>query len=171
MRVMVAARIARSESFERTEGMQDSCGVCESTVTGPMEVNRKIQQHSNTLTQHKMTYAANCADTLFEPTEKKAPNPWSRYFLWETETEALSKVWVSKKPLLLPKHFPNKRLIHAFRNSRGKIHLEFNSADTAAVILQNWNKDAIGAGISATNPKNTPARCSSYKSSRQKDQR
>ena len=33
---------------------------------------QKIQQHSNTLTQHKMTHAAKCAVTLSEPIEKKA---------------------------------------------------------------------------------------------------
>ena len=51
------------------------------------------------------------------------------------------------------KHFPNKKLIHAFRNSRGKIHLEFDSADTAADIMQNWNKDAMGTDTSVTNPR------------------
>ena len=48
------------------------------------------------------------------------------------------------------KHFPIKKLIHAFRNSRGKIHLEFDSADTAADIKQNWNKDAMGTDTSIT---------------------
>ena len=51
------------------------------------------------------------------------------------------------------KHFPNKKLIHAFKNSRGKIHLEFDSADTAADMMQNWNKDAMGTDTSVTNPR------------------
>ena len=51
------------------------------------------------------------------------------------------------------KHFPNIKLIHAFRNSRGKIHLEFDSADTAVDIMQNWNKDAMGTDSSVTNPR------------------
>ena len=64
---MVADGIARSKhlapkSFEKIEGIQEACTACESTVTGLkptlMEVNRKIQQHSNTLTQHKIVYAA-----------------------------------------------------------------------------------------------------------------
>ena len=50
------------------------------------------------------------------------------------------------------KHFPNKNLIHAFRNSRGKIHLEIDSADTAADKMQIWNKDAMGRDTSVTNP-------------------
>ena len=60
---MVADGIARSESlasetFERIEGIQEACTACESTVTGLkptlVEVNKKSQQHSNTLKQHKM---------------------------------------------------------------------------------------------------------------------
>ena len=61
---MVADGIARSnflasEAFESIEGIQQDCTACESTVTGMkptlVDLNRKIQQHSNTLTQHKMT--------------------------------------------------------------------------------------------------------------------
>ena len=58
---MVADGFARNkslafETFERIEGIQEACIACESTVTSLkptlMEVNRKIQQHGNTLTQH-----------------------------------------------------------------------------------------------------------------------
>ena len=37
-----------------------------------VEVNRKIQQHSITLTQYKMTYAAKCAATLSDPHGKES---------------------------------------------------------------------------------------------------
>ena len=51
------------------------------------------------------------------------------------------------------KHFPNKKLTHAFRNSSGKTHLEFDSTDAAADIMQNWNKGAMGTDTSVTNPR------------------
>ena len=51
------------------------------------------------------------------------------------------------------KHFPNKKLIHAFRNSRGKIHLKFDSAATAADIMQNLNKSVMGTDTCVTNPR------------------
>ena len=157
---MVADGIARSESlasetFERIEGIQEACTACESTVTGLkptlVEVNRKIQQHSNTLTQHKMTYAAKCAATLSEPIEKKASRSIEQILLVENSDSGLANSMDIKKAIA--KHFPIKKLIHAFRNSRGKIHLEFDSADTAADIMQNWNKDAMGTDTSVTNPR------------------
>ena len=90
--------------FEKIEGIQEDRTACESIVTGLkpnlVAVKRKNQQHSNTLTQHKMTYAAKCAPTLSDPTEKKAS--WSeeissRYFLWKTHTAALPTVLISKR--------------------------------------------------------------------------
>ena len=50
------------------------------------------------------------------------------------------------------KQFPNTKLIHAFRNSRGKIYLEFDYADTAANIMQNLIKSAMGTDTRVTNP-------------------
>ena len=157
---MVADGIARSESlasktFERIEGIQETCTVCESTVTGLkptlVEVNRKIRQHTNTLTQHKMTYAAKCAATLSEPTEKKVSWSIEQILLVENSGSGLANSMDIKKAFV--NYFPNKKLIHAFRNSRGKIHLEFDSADTAPDIMQKWNKDAMGTDTSVTNPK------------------
>ena len=157
---MIADGIARSESlasetFERIEGIQDACTACEPTVIGLkpnlVEVNRKIQQHSNTLTQHNMTHAAKCAATLSEPTEKKSSRSIEQIPLLENSDRGLANCMDIKKAF--DKHFPNNKLIHASRNSRGKIHLEFDSADTAADIMQNWNKDAMGTDTSVTTPR------------------
>ena len=108
---MVADGIARSESlasetFERIEGIQEVCTACESTVTGLkptlVEVNRKIQQHSNTLTQHKS--AAKCAATLSEPIEKKASRSIEQIRLVENSDSGLANSMDIKKAFA--KHFP-----------------------------------------------------------------
>ena len=145
---MVADGIARSkslasETFARIEGIQEACTACQSTVPGlkstVVEVNRKIQQHSNALTQHKMSYAAKCAAMLSEPTGKKTLRSIEQILFVENSDRGLANRMDIKKAFA--KHFPNKKLIHAFRNSRGKIHLEFDSPDTAADVMQNWNKE------------------------------
>ena len=157
---MVADGIARSESlasktFERIEGIQEACTACESTVTGLkptlVEVNRKFQQYSNTLTQHKKTYAAKCAATLSEHMKKKASRSIEQILLVENSDSGLANSMDIKKAFA--ELFLNKKLIHAFRNSKGKIHLEFDSADTAADIMQYWNKDAMGTDTGVTNPR------------------
>ena len=71
--------------------------------------------------------------------------------MWKTHTAALPTVWISKGRS--PNASQIKKLIHAFRNSRVKIHLESDSADTAADIMQNWNKVAMGTDTSVTNPR------------------
>ena len=77
---IVADGISRSKAldsgtFERVGSIQDACTACESRTTSLkpslMEVNRKIQQHSNTQTQVKKTYSAQSAATLSQLTEKK----------------------------------------------------------------------------------------------------
>ena len=98
-----------------------------------------------------MTYAAKCAAMLSEPTEKKASRSIEQILLVENSDSGLANSMDIKKAFA--KHFPSKKLIHAFRNSRGKIHLEFDSADTATDIMQNWNKDAMGTDTSVTNPR------------------
>ena len=98
-----------------------------------------------------MTYAANCAATISEPTEKKASRSIEQILRVENSYSGLANSMNIKRAFA--KHFPNKKLIHAFRNSRVKIHLESDSADTAADIMQNWNKVAMGTDTSVTNPR------------------
>ena len=97
-----------------------------------------------------MTYAAKCAATLSEPTEKKASRSIEQIILVEISDSGLANIMYIKKAFA--KHFP-KKLIHAFSNSRGKIHLEVDSADTVADIMQNWNKDAMSTDTGVTNPR------------------
>ena len=42
------------------------------------------------------------------------------------------------------KLFPNRKLIDAFRNSRGKTHLEVDSTERADDIEQKWKTSAWG---------------------------
>ena len=78
-----------------------------------VEVNRKIQQHSNTLTQHKMTYTAKCAATLSDPTEKQASRSIEQILLVENSDSGLANKMDIKKAFA--KHFPNKKLIYTFQ--------------------------------------------------------
>ena len=84
------------EFFERIEGIHEAYTACESTVTGLkptlMEVNRKIQQHSNTPTQNKLTYAAYAQLRYPRLRKRKLRCPSTRYFLWKTQTADLPTV-------------------------------------------------------------------------------
>ena len=41
--------------------------------------------------------------------------------------------------------FPKQNLLHAFRNSQGKIHLEFETAEVAENnSANNWNPSSVG---------------------------
>ena len=42
------------------------------------------------------------------------------------------------------KHFPPKRLIHAFNTTRGNVHLEFVSKEEADEVFEKWKLDFLG---------------------------
>ena len=83
--------------LERIEDILDARTACESTVTGLnpnlLKVNRTIQQHRYTLTQHKMTYAAECVATLSVPTGKKASQSIEQISLVENSDSGFLTVW------------------------------------------------------------------------------
>ena len=43
-----------------------------------------------------------------------------------------------------PKHFPLKRLIHAFNTTRGNVHLEFVSKEEADEVFEKWKPEFLG---------------------------
>ena len=113
---------------------------------GGEQKNSTAQQYTNA-TQKDLR--SKCAATLSEHIKKKASRSIEQILLVENSDSGLANSMDIKKAFA--KLFPNKKLIYAFRNSVGKIHLEFDSADTAADIMQNWNKDAMGTDTGVTN--------------------
>ena len=51
----------------------------------------------------------------------------------------------------LARHFPNRNLLHAFRNSRGKIPLEFGSQEEATETSDAWEDSYFGDNTSVQN--------------------
>ena len=53
------------------------------------------------------------------------------------------------------KHFPLKRLLHAFKTTRGNVHLEFASKEEADEVFEKWKPEFLGDSTKIRRPLST----------------
>ena len=99
-----------------------------------------------------LTYAESAATILPHHPEPNNPRSTEKILLVDNSDKNLSNSMEIKRAFA--KYFPNRKLVHAFRNSRGKIHLEFDSIATADEIERNGSTSALASDTSVSNPQN-----------------
>ena len=99
-----------------------------------------------------LTYAESAATILPHHPEPNNPRSTEKILLVDNSNKNLSNSMEIKRAFA--NYFPNRRLVHAFRNSRGKIHLEFDSTATADEIERNGSTSALASDTSVSNPQN-----------------